>query len=327
LDFLFQSERGMIVLAPSGDELRPSSLGLYDGLEPSPYVVADEEVVDKVDDDHPFAETEEEFRQRFRRLQRMQDARREVIKELYKPKHPHLYSLSEDFFVSSFLEAAKEPSNKEKLLSILHQETSTRIFSFDMFTKDFCRELIEEIEHFEASGLPVNRPNSMNNYGVILDEIGFTPFLSELRMSFLIPFTQILYPDVGGASLDHHHGFVVQYKMKEDKGLNFHYDESEVTLNVCLGKEFEGGSLYFQGLLMEPSTHDENFEFRHVPGRAILHIGKHRHGANPIENGERFNIILWMMSSTYQLKQAQTAHKCCHHDHLPDEDGHGVHEC
>lgn len=35
-----------------------------------------------------------------------------------------------------------------------------------------------------------------------------------------------------------------------------------------------GGSLYFAGLLKDPSTHGEKFEFDHVPGRALLHIGK-----------------------------------------------------
>jgi hypothetical protein len=143
------------------------------------------------------------------------------------------------------------------------------------------RELIEEVESFENSGLPVMRPNSMNNYGLILDEIGFTPMLDELRTKYVVPFAAILYPHVGGASLDYHHGFIVryhthflfflhfiswpqvdhaffiahalfiarstflfsqqvQYKMREDKKLDFHYDDSEVTLNVCLGKEFEG---------------------------------------------------------------------------------------
>lgn len=56
--------------------------------------------------------------------------------------------------------------------------------------------------------------------------------------------------------------------------MDFHYDSSEVTLNVCLGKTFTGGSLYFRGLLKDPSTHNENFEFNHVSGRAILHVGK-----------------------------------------------------
>ena len=30
--------------------------------------------------------------------------------------------------------------------------------------------------------------------------------------------------------------------------LHFHVDDSEVTLNVCLGKQFSGGELYFRGV-------------------------------------------------------------------------------
>ena len=31
---------------------------------------------------------------------------------------------------------------------------------------------------------------------------------------------------------------------------------------------------YFAGLLEDPSTHDENFEFNHIPGTALFHVGK-----------------------------------------------------
>lgn len=56
----------------------------------------------------------------------------------------------------------------------------------------------------------------------------------------------------------------------------------ELTLNLCLGKEFTGGELYFRGLLEDPSTHDEKFIYNHVPGVSLFHIGKHRHGVYPI---------------------------------------------
>ncbi|KPP74359.1 2-oxoglutarate and iron-dependent oxygenase domain-containing protein 2-like, partial [Scleropages formosus] len=36
--------------------------------------------------------------------------------------------------------------------------------------QEFCRELIEELEHFEQSEAPKGRPNTMNNYGVPLSE-------------------------------------------------------------------------------------------------------------------------------------------------------------
>jgi len=81
--------------------------------------------------------------------------------------------------------------------------------------------LIEEVDNFERSGLPVMRPNSMNNYGVILDEIGMTPFLAKLRDDYVSPFARLLYPEASGDSLDHHHGFIVQYKIGEDWTLIF----------------------------------------------------------------------------------------------------------
>ena len=49
----------------------------------------------------------------------------------------------------------------------------------------------------------------MNNYGVILDDIGFTPFLNEIRTRCVSPFASLLFRERGGDSLDGHHGFVV----------------------------------------------------------------------------------------------------------------------
>jgi hypothetical protein len=78
-----------------------------------------------------------------------------------------------------------------------------------------------------------------------------------------------------------------------------------ITLNVCLGKEFTGGELFFRGVRCAehqetPWRPDEEFDIVHVPGRAILHRGRHRHGAHPITGGERYNLILWCGSSAYQ---------------------------
>ena len=37
----------------------------------------------------------------------------------------------------------------------------------------------------------------------------------------------------------------MKYSMGNDTDLSYHYDNAEVTLNVCLGKEFAGGDLFF----------------------------------------------------------------------------------
>ena len=40
----------------------------------------------------------------------------------------------------------------------------------------------------------------------------------------------------------------VRYRSDEDAGLDMHTDDSDVTFNVCLGKEFTGAGLTFCGL-------------------------------------------------------------------------------
>jgi hypothetical protein len=47
--------------------------------------------------------------------------------------------------------------------------------------------------------------------------------------------------------LDSHHGFIVEYEIGKDSKLDFHVDDADVTLNLCLGQEFKGGALYFAG--------------------------------------------------------------------------------
>jgi hypothetical protein len=42
------------------------------------------------------------------------------------------------------------------------------------------RQLLEEVSAYEAAGLPVRRPNSMNRYGLILEDLGLAPWISSL---------------------------------------------------------------------------------------------------------------------------------------------------
>lgn len=39
--------------------------------------------------------------------------------------------------------------------------------------------------------------------------------------------------------------------------IGFHVDDSEVTLNVCLGKEFSGGELFFRGVRCDKHVNSE----------------------------------------------------------------------
>jgi len=83
-----------------------------------------------------------------------------------------------------------------------------------------------------------------------------------------------------------------------------------------------GGDLYFHGLLFDPATHNERFTFAHQPGRAILHLGKHRHGASAITEGERFNLILWLRSAEFRAANSVGGCSCGHSHDTHDEHEH-----
>jgi len=298
----------MILADSEGEEVKPEKDGKFTSLSSTElYTVVSEADVERSDANPKEISHEEELElynqelmKRLEKIDRMNEARKKFIAEKYTRKHPQLWNLTEDKFDPSFLEAVKSNSN-EQMMKILHKETETEIYTFEMFTEKFCDDLIEEVEHFESTGLPNVPPNSMNNYGVVLSDLGFDNFFTEL-LGYVKPVASLLYGRLG-ESLDSHHAFIVQYKTSEDLDLGFHYDESEVTINICLGKEFTGGSLYFKGLLEREESHSEKFELVHHKRRAVFHIGKHRHGANQITSGERFNLIIWWRDSRIR--------KCC----------------
>ena len=175
------------------------------------------------------------------------------IRKNYRPLHPHLYELRDEFFVPELVRAVR--GGTPAALRQLYREPHPQIYVFDMLRPEFLHDLLAEAAWFEEwcgqNDLGLMRPNSMNNYGTVLDSFGFSPFLQQLMLKYIQPFSSLMYPEVGGATLDSHHGFIVEYKVGKDVALDFHVDASDVTLNVCLGKEFTGGTLFSVGSVVD----------------------------------------------------------------------------
>ncbi|CAN8304373.1 unnamed protein product [Cochlearia groenlandica] len=240
------------------------------------------------------------------RIQRHREYRERILSS-YKRLHEEMYSLDPlSFFAPSFLRAVSQKS--EQNLRSLLVESSPGIYAFEMFSPQFCQLLLEEVENMERwvyeSRSTIMRPNTMNKFGVVLDDFGFDNMLQKLVDDFISPISQVMFPEVCGTSLDSHHGFIVEYGKDRDVDLGFHVDDSEVTLNVCLGKQFCGGELYFRGVRCDNHVNTESpeevYDYSHVPGHAILHRGRHRHGARATTSGHRVNLILWCRSSSFR---------------------------
>ncbi|XP_013000216.1 2-oxoglutarate and iron-dependent oxygenase domain-containing protein 2 isoform X3 [Cavia porcellus] len=165
--------------------------------------------------------------------------------------------------------------------------------------------------------MPRGRPNTMNNYGVLLHELGLDePLVTPLRERFLQPLMGLLYPDCGGAGLDSHRAFVVKYAPGQDRELGCHYDNAELTLNVALGKAFTGGALYFGGLFQTPAALTQPLEVEHVVGHGVLHRGGQLHGARALGTGERWNLVIWLRASAVRNHLCPM---CCRKPDLVDE--------
>lgn len=182
------------------------------------------------------------------------------------------------------------------LTEVCRDSLGHAVYRMELFSPEFCDLLLDELDHIEASGIPLRRPNGMNRYGAILSNLGFQEeLLQPLMKQVVLPFARELWPEwVAAEDCDETYGFVVRYRLGEDVDLAEHADTSNVTLNACLGREFAGGDLYFKGVRFTGSAEDKEERLvGHSKGSALLHLGGHFHGVHPLTAGERSNLVLW----------------------------------
>ncbi|KAL9453322.1 hypothetical protein AB3S75_009011 [Citrus x aurantiifolia] len=247
------------------------------------------------------------------RVQRHKEYRQRIISN-YQPLHRELFTMhAPSVLVPSFVKAVRD--NTEASFRSIMAEPIPGIYTFEMLQPRFCEMLLSEVENFERwvhdTRFRIMRPNTMNKFGAVLDDFGLEAMLDKLMNDFIRPISKVFFPEVGGSTLDSHHGFVVEYGMDRDVELGFHVDDSEVTLNVCLGREFSGGELFFRGVRCDKHVNTETqseeiLDYSHVPGYAVLHRGRHRHGARATTSGSRVNLLVWCRSSVFrELKKYQ----------------------
>ncbi|KAJ4972726.1 hypothetical protein NE237_005900 [Protea cynaroides] len=242
------------------------------------------------------------------RAEKVREYRRRIISR-YQPLHRELYTLNpEKFFASSFIKAVS--GNTEASLRSIISEHSPGIYTFEMLQPSFCELLLSEVENFEKwvkkKEIQIMRPNMMNGYGVALDDFGLETMLAKLMEDFICPISKVFFPEVGGLALDSHHGCVAYYGKDWAVKESYHADDSDVTLNVCLGNQFSGGEQYFRGIRCGRHRHTGVYtaeaveDYSHVPGKAVLYHGRHRNGAKATAAGHRINLFLWCRSSVFR---------------------------
>lgn len=110
--------------------------------------------------------------------------------------------------VRTALQVGPSAARADALAALLEPE-SDGVWSIALFSTEFCRMFLEEVDSYRSTGLPTRRVNSMNRYGLIVNEIGMHAMISVLQRTILQPIAAKTYP-VEGSAFDKHHSFVVQ---------------------------------------------------------------------------------------------------------------------
>ena len=194
------------------------------------------------------------------------------------------------------------------------REVHPGVWAGAVFERDWCDRLLKEAMAYRAwseqHASTWAAPNSMHHRGIMLTDLGLEGLFDDWMRARLQPLAEELFPDHLSGDLVECHAYIVEYSRMTQSHLGFHVDDSQVTLNLCLGADFEGSELYFEGPrcalhVDTPSRPEEIFEWTHQPGQAVLHAGKNRHGVRPIQSGRRWSLIAWFRDGSGRARWDQ----------------------
>jgi hypothetical protein len=97
----------------------------------------------------------------------------DALKE-YGKHHSKLYDFNTSFqenYMEPILKEAVRNKDLRLLSSLIHETNAPGVYAIQILNSDFAKDFLEELDHYESSGIPLRRPNSMNRYGVILSSV------------------------------------------------------------------------------------------------------------------------------------------------------------
>lgn len=187
-------------------------------------------------------------------------------------------------------------------LAGLMDEELPDVFTFPLLAPSFCAEICAYVQALASMDSDFGRRV------VNLDTVGLS-WVNDLLLALVMrPIARHLFTttDLGNGDLDWRNGYIAGYAAvptadhaTRRERLVTHTDDSEVTLNICLGEEgFTGGLLDFRGLRGTKDQSELLGTYQPVVGKAVFHAGRHFHDVTPITSGNRFALIVWARSWT-----------------------------
>ena len=173
---------------------------------------------------------------------------------------------------------------------VLITEPLPHVYMWNMFTEEFCKELIELGEQFDWTQKRHEFYPTTDN---LLEVLGMERIYNRIINEFVRPLAIHLY-GLEGKKWDNlnDESFIVKYPDNQQSHLDLHHDMSNITTLVNLNPgEFEGGGTYFEK--WKTSINPTQI------GTMTLHPGNitHKHGAQPVTKGTRYVVVSFITST------------------------------
>jgi hypothetical protein len=170
-----------------------------------------------------------------------------------------------------------------KLIADKH---SFGLYTIPIFSKKFCKELLEELKKFD--NWTINRHRNYPTNDVLIQDFNedFANLYNTIIKNIGVDAVNKLFDANVNKEKIIHESFIVRYNPEIQGALKLHHDASSFTLLTTLSskEDYEGGGTYFT---------EHNCLIKGNQGDMTIHPGNltHKHGARPIISGERYVIV------------------------------------
>ena len=175
------------------------------------------------------------------------------------------------------------PGTRDKQWDLIVEKVGTEIYTFPLFTEEFCKLVIE---HAEATGKWTKaRHKFYPTTDILLQDLEIKEMYDYVLKNYAHPIARHIWKLEGTAWNKNisSEDFIARYIASEQAALDIHQDHADYTFTVGLNSDYEGGGTWFprQQVLANPKS-----------GYASLFPSvTHRHVGRPTTKGKRYIIV------------------------------------
>ena len=188
-----------------------------------------------------------------------------------------------DMHYQDFVKKYVTYSARLKEFDLIVDEPIADVFTFPLFTEEFCERIIEEAEALNK--WTRERHQFYPTTDMLIDELGLQTFYQYVLQDFVYP-VAIHKWGLEGKDWTNmaSENFMIKYEEAIQGHLSLHHDSASISTVLALNEGYEGGGTYFwrQKELHKGKT-----------GHISVHpsVITHRHGGRPVTKGKRYILV------------------------------------